>query len=48
MGTFLYDKLPGFGITRLTCAVDVPEHVKYMEKIGFVRDGSGLYVKETH
>ena len=47
-GTFLYSKLPGFGITRLTCAVDVPEHVKYMEKIGFVRDGSGLYVKETH
>ena len=47
-GTFLYSKLPGFGITRLTCAVDVPEHVKYMEKIGFIRDGSGLYVKETH
>ena len=48
VGTFLYDKLPGFGITRLTCAVDVSEHVKYMEKIGFVRDGSGLYVKERH
>ena len=46
VAAFLYGKLASYGITKLTCALDAPEHVKYMEKIGFVREDSGLYVKE--
>ena len=48
VGTFLYGKMPEYGIRRLTSAADIPTHVKYMEKVGFVRDESGLYVKEVH
>lgn len=46
VGTFLYGKLADFGIAKLTCVSDSPEHVKYMEKVGFVRDADGLFVKE--
>ena len=48
VGTFLYSKLASYGIVRLTCALNTPEHLKYMEKVGFVREDSGLFVKEVH
>ena len=48
VGTFLYGRLASYGISRLTSAQNTPEHVKYMEKVGFVREESGLYVKEVH
>ena len=47
-GSFLFSKMPGYGITRLTSRENMPEHVKYMEKVGFVREDNGLYVKEIH
>ncbi|MBO4411468.1 MAG: YgjV family protein [Lachnospiraceae bacterium] len=42
VGTFLYDELKQYGIRKLTCRVETPEHVGYMEKIGF------RYDEETH
>ena len=47
-GAFLYSKLASYGITRLSCALDTPEHRKYMEKIGFTPAGDGTFVKEVH
>ena len=44
VGTFLYEALPAYGITRIACRSDTPEHVNYMEKMGFTEEG-GTYVK---
>ena len=46
LGEYLYGVLPGCGIARLSCDADTPAHVAYMEKMGFVRQGDGSYVKE--
>ena len=46
VGGYLYGVLPDSGITRLSCAADGPEHVPYMEKMGFVRQEDGRYLKQ--
>ena len=46
LGEYLYGVLPGCGVARLSCDADTPAHVAYMEKMGFVRQGDGSYVKE--
>ena len=45
VGEYLYSILPSCGVTRLTCAADTPEHVQYMEKMGFARLEDGSYLK---
>ena len=45
VGRFIYEKLPSFGITALTCAADTPAHTAYLEKMGFARGEDGVYVK---
>ena len=46
VGEYLYGVLPSCGIRRLSCAADSPEHVQYMEKMGFVRQEDGSYRKQ--
>ena len=46
VGEYLYEKLPDYGLARLSCAADSPEHVQYMEKMGFARQADQRYVKE--
>ena len=46
VGGYLYGKLSEFGVSKLICKAENEEHVKYMEKMGFVRDAEGAYVKE--
>ena len=46
MGGYLYGKLPEYGVSKLICKAENDEHVKYMEKMGFVRSEEGTYVKE--
>ena len=45
VGEFLYGALPGCGVARLSGAADSPEHVQYMEKMGFTRLEDGSYFK---
>ncbi len=46
VGGYLYGKLPEFGVSKLVCKAENDEHVKYMEKMGFVRGEDNAYVKE--
>ena len=46
VGEHLYNGLPNCGIERLVCAADSPEHVQYMEKMGFERQDDQTYVKQ--
>ena len=46
VGTYLYHELPSCGISRLSCSADSPEHVQYMEKMGFTLQENQKYVKE--
>ena len=46
VGGYLYSELPSCGISRLSCAADSPEHVQYMEKMGFTLQKNQKYVKE--
>ncbi len=45
VGTFLYSRLPEYGIKRLTLSGGAREHEVYMKKMGFVRSGD-TYIKE--
>ena len=45
VGEYLYSQLPASGVARLSCAVGGPEHIPYMEKMGFTRQGEA-YVKQ--
>ena len=45
VGNHLYGELPDFGITRLSCTSVNPEHVQYMEKMGFVQQTDRTYTK---
>ncbi len=45
VGNYLYDELAAAGVARLRCVSDASEHVRYMEKQGFVRCEDGSYVK---
>lgn len=44
-GKFLYEKLPGYGIRRVSCAEGSAGHTPYLEKMGFVKT-DGVYKKE--
>ena len=46
VGAYLYGVLPTCGVTRLSCAADSFEHMSYMEKMGFVRQEDGTYLKQ--
>ena len=46
VGEYLYSELPSFGISRLSCIADNPEHIQYMEKMGFTMQENQKYVKE--
>lgn len=45
VGRFIYDKLPAYGITELTCRTGSEEHAGYLNKVGFVLREDGAYVK---
>ncbi|MBR0508006.1 MAG: YgjV family protein [Clostridia bacterium] len=45
VGRFIYEKLPSFGITELSCAADSPAHAAYLEKMGFTKGEDGVFVK---
>lgn len=44
-GKFLYEKLPDYGIRRVSCAEGSAGHSPYLEKMGFVRT-DGVYKKD--
>lgn len=46
VGQFLYEQLPAYGVTSLSCQTDSPEHVEYLEKMGFTAQTSGCYTKQ--
>ena len=46
VGDYLYRELPSCGISRLFCDADHPEHIEYMEKMGFNLQENQKYVKE--
>lgn len=46
VGDFLYASLPERGVTSLSGIADSPEHVAYMEKMGFVRREDGSFCKQ--
>ena len=43
-GRFLYDRLPAEGIMKLVFKGNAPEHVGYMEKVGYRKNEKGEYV----
>lgn len=45
VGRFIYEKLPSFGITTLSCAADSPAHAAYLEKMGFTKGEDGVFEK---
>ncbi len=45
VGRFIYEKLPSFGITELSCAADSPAHAAYLEKMGFTKSEDGIFEK---
>ena len=45
VGEFLYGTLPARGIACLSGTADSPEHVQYMEKMGFIPQEDGSYLK---
>lgn len=47
VGEYLYGQLPTYGITRLLCTENSPEHAEYMEKMGFTRQENRVYVKQV-
>ncbi|MBR0372907.1 MAG: YgjV family protein [Mogibacterium sp.] len=44
VGTHLYSQLPACNVARLVCKTGGPEHIPYMQKMGFTRIGDA-YVK---
>lgn len=46
VGAFLYAELPRRGITVLSCKTDSPEHLHYMEKMGFLPQTDGSFLRE--
>lgn len=47
VGSFLYEKLCGFGIRHLSCGGSSLNHVRYMLDMGFRQTEGNVYVKET-
>ncbi len=45
VGRFIYEKLPSFGITTLSCAADSSAHAAYLEKMGFTKSEDGIFEK---
>ena len=46
VGEYLYSKLPSCGISCLFCSAGNPEHVQYMEKMGFALQENQMYMKQ--
>jgi GNAT superfamily N-acetyltransferase len=50
VGEFLYRERAAFfrerGIERLVMRASTPEHTRYVERMGFIRDADGVYVRE--
>ncbi len=46
VGAYLYAELPKYGVKELVCGAVSPEHVRYLEKMGFVMQEDGEYLKE--
>ena len=46
VGTFLYEELKKKGIRQLSCKTNVPEHMAYLKKMGFITGENGNLVKE--
>ena len=46
VGEFLYSQLPSFGVVRLSCTAESPEHAAYLEKMGFAKRSEKLYEKD--
>ena len=47
VGEYLYGQLSTYGITQLFCTENNPEHVQYMEKMGFTRQENQVYIKQV-
>ncbi len=45
VGAFLYEKLKENGIRELTCVTQVPEHIAYLKKMGFLAGEGGFFAK---
>lgn len=45
VGAFLYTQLPALGISELSCPSGSPEHMQYLEKMGFALREDGSYTK---
>ena len=43
---YLYKQLPGFGIKHILCESSNPDHIRYMQELGFTQTEGSLYVKE--
>ena len=46
VGSYLYGRLPEFGIKELVCSNTCQKHVSYMEKMGFTKNDSGDYSRQ--
>ena len=45
VGQYLYARLPEFGIVHLTYSENNKNHIGYLQKMGFERDGDNVYRK---
>ena len=46
VGEYLYSQLSGMGIKSLVYRGTTPEHVSYVEKVGFTKSEDGVYTKQ--
>jgi len=44
VGRFLFSRLRGFGVTKLTAQSENPAHMQYLKKMGFFPQ-NGIYTK---
>ena len=45
VGSYLYGALPAHGVSSLRCMAESPEHIQYVEKMGFARQADQSYTK---
>lgn len=45
VGSYLYGALPAHGVSSLRCTAESPEHIQYVEKMGFARQADQSYTK---
>ena len=46
VGTYLYSKLPEYGIRALKCTAGTADHDDYLTKMGFAKTGKGTFYKK--